>query len=1010
MWFFGFLLIIAYLVLPIITLVMISGHRERFDRLGRTLAAMQSQLAFITDRLNQLQRAALPPSSPPAPSVEPIAPKPPEPEAAAMPPAPVPPPPAPEIPEPVTPQPAVTMPAASTVPTISSPLLPEPDQGALTPEAEQAVERAIERALEPEAAGPSSSAPEPPIEPPATPPAQPSAAPERLPFSDAAFGALFSAAASKDSPPNPPSSGPDFADLEKRFGTQWVVWVGGLALALGGIFLVRYSIEQGLFTPALRILFGALLAFILVGLGELARRREQVAPLTDLTNAHIPAILTAVGTTIAYADVYAAYALYEFVSPAFAFVLLGIVALATLAAALLHGPALAGLGLIGAYVTPALVSANAPNYWTLYVYLAVVSAAAYALARVRMWRWLAITAATLSILWMFVGIADPTNGSLSAHAFFAVAGFALASVFIVAGLWHGPAAEPGRVEPVSCGVLAGYLFGAFMLVMATAHAPLSLITLAALIAATVAITWRTEATMLAVPAAAILGVLVVIHWALDYRFLLLVGPNSPFAGIPLRVELIGLSQHLGFAVVIAALFGAAGFQAQGRTEQPPFALVWSVTAVATPIVILIALYFRIAELERSLPFAGVALILAALFALATERLIHREPKSATKDSGTLDSAAIFAVGAIAALALALTFALERGWLTVALALMAPGIAFVADKRPIPMLRKLCGVIAALVLARVAWNPSIVGSDVGTTPIFNWLLWGYGVPALSFWAAGHLLRRRADDGSSRSVDSAAILFVALTAFLEIRHLMNDGDIFRPSAGLGELGLQISTGLAMTIGLEHLRGRSGSIIHDYGARIFVALAFVGIVFGLAVNENPLRTGEPVGGLFFNYILLGYAIPAVLMGVLARTVKHSRPPPYYLIAAITAIVLALAYLSLEVRTLFHGAILSAPFVTDAEDYTYSAVWLGFGVALLVAGVLLRSQPARFASAAVVTLTIAKVFLHDLAGVQGIYRAFSFIGLGVVLMSIGWLYQRLLFPPRRLEPEAPVAEAPTP
>ena len=74
------------------------------------------------------------------------------------------------------------------------------------------------------------------------------------------------------------------------------------------------------------------------------------------------------------------------------------------------------------------------------------------------------------------------------------------------------------------------------------------------------------------------------------------------------------------------------------------------------------------------------------------------------------------------------------------------------------------------------------------------------------SAGHLLRKRADDTASRSVDSAAITFTALTAFLEIRHLMNDGDIYRPAAQLGELGLQVSTGLAMTIGLEHVRERS------------------------------------------------------------------------------------------------------------------------------------------------------------------------------------------------------------
>ena len=67
-------------------------------------------------------------------------------------------------------------------------------------------------------------------------------------------------------------------------------------------------------------------------------------------------MLTAAGTTVAYADIYAAYALYGFLGDAVAFLLLGLVAVATLAAALLHGPALAGLGLVGAYVTPILVS------------------------------------------------------------------------------------------------------------------------------------------------------------------------------------------------------------------------------------------------------------------------------------------------------------------------------------------------------------------------------------------------------------------------------------------------------------------------------------------------------------------------------------------------------------------------------------------------------------------------------------------------------------------------------
>ena len=151
-----------------------------------------------------------------------------------------------------------------------------------------------------------------------------------------------------------------------------------------------------------------------------------------------------------------------------------------------------------------------------------------------------------------------------------------------------------------------------------------------------------------------------------------------------------------------------------------------------------------------------------------------------------------------------------------------------------------------------------------------------------------------------------------------------------------------------------------------------------------------------LFFNTILLGYGIPAVLMAILARLIRETRPALVYRIAAVTAIALALVYLTLEVRTIFHGPVIRGCRTTDAEQYTYSAVWLAFGVMLLLAGIALKSQPARFASAAVVILTVAKVFLYDLAGVQGFFRALSLICLGLALMGIGWLYQRLLFPPR--------------
>src|SRR5215813_2218910 len=118
----------------------------------------------------------------------------------------------------------------------------------------------------------------------------------------------------------PPLAQPD---LEEQFGTRWVVWVGGVALALGGLFLVRYSIEQGLIGPSVRVALGGLLAVALVGGGEWLRRQESRTGIAGLPAAHIPSILTAAGTTVAYATIFAAYALYEFIGPPIAFVLLG---------------------------------------------------------------------------------------------------------------------------------------------------------------------------------------------------------------------------------------------------------------------------------------------------------------------------------------------------------------------------------------------------------------------------------------------------------------------------------------------------------------------------------------------------------------------------------------------------------------------------------------------------------------------------------------------------------------
>ncbi|KRP99564.1 hypothetical protein AOQ72_13775 [Bradyrhizobium yuanmingense] len=785
-------------------------------------------------------------------------------------------------------------------------------------------------------------------------------------------------------PPPVPEAAPGF---EERLGTRWVVWIGGLALALGGFFMVRYSIEAGLLGPGVRVFLGGLFAAALLGASEWTRRKESISSIAALPIANIPAILTAAGTAVAFATIYAAYALYDFLVPATAFVLLGIVAMGTLAAALLHGPALAGLGVVGAFVTPILVSSGKPDYWALYIYLAVVTAASFGLARIRLWRWLAVTTIAFAVLWIFPGL-DTEQVQVAPHAFHAIAGFVLAALLVVCGFMFGPSMEDGEIEPVSSGALGAYLFGAMLVVLSSAHADRALIAFTLLVGGTLFVAWRAPAATGALGAAAATVFIVFAEWAVRANPDMLVLPGGPMPGVgPVAID-SAVTLHLVTGAIFAAGFGVTGFFAQGRSNSVIIPVVWSAAGVATPIAILVALYARIAHLDRSIPFAILAVLLAAAFGAATEALMRREERP-----GVATSVALFATGTLGALALALTFALEKGWLTIALALMSLGTAWISLQRPIPVLRRLAAVFAAIVTARIVYDPSIVGDAVGTTPIFNWLLWGYGLPAASFWGASIFLRRRADDPPLRVVETAAILFTALLAFMEIRHFSTGGRMTSPPSLL-EFALQVCVTLAMAIGLERLRLRSRSIVHNVGAVVLTAIAGFISVFGLLILENPmLLSSVNVGSLVFNLLLLGYALPAVLMLLLSYAVAGHRSVAYANTIAGGALVFALTYVTLEIRRFYHGPVLLYGGTTSAEQYTYSIGWLAFGVALLGVGILVNSERARLASAAVIALTIFKAFAVDVWTLTGVYRALSFMCLGVVLVAIGWLYQRILF-----------------
>lgn len=790
--------------------------------------------------------------------------------------------------------------------------------------------------------------------------------------------------------------------LEERLGTRWAVWVGGVALALGALLLVRYSIEQGLLGPGVRLLLGALLSLALLYAGERLRRGEAKLDTDVVPAAHIPGVLTAAGTVAAFGTVYAAHALYGYIGSGLAFALLSLIGLGTLMASSVHGPALAGIGLAASFLTPMLVSTETPNPWPLVVYLAVVSTASYALARMKGWRWLVAATAAGSGIWALVLATEASadRAWIAPTMLNVLLQLGLAVFWLAPGSHTGETpedAEPDRDASVILGAWAA--ISAFVLLANQGVSPASVLFTAA------AMGLLMLAGLRYVPAASSVGAAGGLALAG-----LLIWPSASGSRHDLwtAVELDrGLFTDplntLSFAsLAFLAAIAVAGLCAQrlltSQRLQTWSAAWYAGTAAVVPLLALVIAYLRIAGVSPSPAFALAAFAAASLFAFGMLAFEARE-KELDTSSIRLGTGA-FASAAVAAGSLGLVFQLERGYLTVALAIAALAAAYMADHKSIPALRKAVMALGAVVLARVVWDPRIMGEHLGQTPIFNWLLIGYGVPALSFYGAARYLERTADDDASRFSDALAVLFAGLLAFFQIRHFMHGGDILAPSTDHAELGLMLVVALAFAYALLKGGLAKASPVFRYASFGFGGLAAAATMLGLLIGENPLFVDDPVASRGpFDTLWLGYLAPALAAALIQRHARGIWPRPVILMAAGAALALIFMFVTLEVRHAFHGASLGHWHPTsDSEYWTYSVAWLLLGVALLGYGLWREMPEARLASAAIVVLTVLKVFLLDMSGLEGALRAFSFIGLGLALVGIGLVYQRYIFGAKRM------------
>lgn len=206
-------------------------------------------------------------------------------------------------------------------------------------------------------------------------------------------------------------------DFEDLFGRRLPIWAGGIALAVAGFFLVRYSIEAGLITPSVRVILGFAFGLALVAAAEAAFRFEGV-----VKDERVRQALAGAGLATLYASFYLAGSVYGLLGSALSFTGLAAVTGAAIALSFRFGMPCAVLGLVGGFAAPTLVGSEDANLPMLALYLALITAGLALTGKRQDRAWLGLASLGGALGW---GILMLTSGFASAADTLAVGGFLL---------------------------------------------------------------------------------------------------------------------------------------------------------------------------------------------------------------------------------------------------------------------------------------------------------------------------------------------------------------------------------------------------------------------------------------------------------------------------------------------------------------------------------------------------------------------------------------------------------
>ncbi|MGB7241052.1 MAG: DUF2339 domain-containing protein [Sulfitobacter sp.] len=802
----------------------------------------------------------------------------------------------------------------------------------------------------------------------------------------------------KRTPPPPPRPSP-VADALARLGPwlrdNWFYAVSALSLALAGVFLVQYGMENGLLPPRARVLAGLGFGAVLIGVGEFIRRRfgDGVQSAT----AYLPSVFSGAGIVTLFAAILSGRLLYDLIGAETALIGMVVVAISALVLGWFHGPLLAAVGIIGAFSAPFLVGGSSDDPSWLFWYFALIAAFGLGVDTVRRWAWVSALTLVLAylagwlmilgddgVIWAFIGyvtalavmaIVIPARGLTPDHA-----GTLVSQVARRMRKFEGQDTSDWPIFPtlLSFGSL-GATCASLGVVWAAGNAEFWMVAACLTGLAAAVMIWSVKAPALqdqsALPVLGFLGVVCgqgFGSYDVFDRFAAAYSTTSE-ADFPLQVTVL-----VGFGVLLSLL---AAWRAARTTG---FSMIWAATAalIAPATAILIEVTWTPAEVFGPYAWALHAAVIAGLMVFLAERFARRDGEDRLRF-------AMFTLSALSSIAFAFVIVLSSAALTVALAVTVVAAAALDRRFNLPPMGIFISVGVVTLGYRLVADP---GLDWALDAAMAEMILAYGGTLTALVLGLWLLHGRERLVTQVMLDSAAWSTGGVLVSLLIWRAID------AQTGGGGIDSHWSMGLFATIWIglamaQVQRVATGKLVlfRQALAAVFAVVGLGALAQGVGVYNpifGPVTGGQVFGPPVLNTLAVAYLMPAAVLVLGALRIKQMEPILRLGLFSLAGVLVAL-WATMAIRHFWQGTagMDMAKGVSQPELYSYTIALLLTGAVVFYQSLARVSDMLRRAGLVVIGLAVAKVFLVDISGLGGLTRVFSLLVLGLSLAGLAGL-----------------------